>query len=207
MFCFPSKIYPITDIAISGLSHAEQVARLIAGGATLIQLRDKDSSPREFFADAKAALAVARANGVQIIINDRVDIALALRADGVHLGQGDIPPQAARSLLGDTAVIGFSVHSLEQAQAAVDLPIDYLGIGPVFPTSTKKNPDPVIGVEGLQGTRAVVGDVPLVAIGGITADRVSRVLDAGANAVALISALLENPTEITSRMKEFNHPG
>src|ERR1700682_6281956 len=87
MFAFPSKIYPITDITISGLSHAEQVERLVAGGARLIQLRDKHSSPREFFTDAVSALRIARSYGVRIIINDRVDMALALRADGVHLGQ------------------------------------------------------------------------------------------------------------------------
>jgi thiamine-phosphate pyrophosphorylase len=205
MFSFPSKIYPITDLEISGLSHAEQVARLIAGGATLIQLRDKHSSPREFFKEAQKALTVARSFGVQIIINDRVDVALALGADGVHLGQDDIPPAAARSLLGDKAVIGFSVHSVAQAKAAVEMPIDYLGIGPVFATSTKENPDPVIGIEGLQRTREVLGNVPLVAIGGITASRIAGVREAGANAVALISALLENPSEITARMKDLNH--
>ena len=118
MFSFPSKIYPITDITISGLSHAEQVARLVAGGARLIQLRDKHSSPREFFTDASSAVTIARSYGVRIIINDRVDMALALRADGVHLGQSDVPPEAARKLLGETAVIGFSVHSVEQAKAA-----------------------------------------------------------------------------------------
>lgn len=199
MFSFPSKLYPITDVEISGLSHAEQVARLIAGGATLIQLRDKHSSPRQFFRDAEEALVVARSHGVQIIINDRVDIALALRADGVHLGQSDLTPDAARKLLGDTALIGFSVHSLEQAKAAARLPIDYLGIGPVFPTSTKHNPDPVIGVEGLRRAREAAGEIPLVAIGGITLDNASRVLDTGVNAIALISALLQNPTEITVR--------
>ena len=204
MFSFPSKIYPITDITISGLSHAAQVERLIAGGARLIQLRDKHSSPRAFFTDAEAAVTMARSHGVQIIINDRVDMALALRADGVHLGQGDVPPEAARKLLGETAVIGFSVHSVEQAKAAMKLPIDYLGIGPVFPTSTKERPDPVIGLEGLQRAREVAGEIPLVAIGGIKLQNVPGILDAGANAVALISALLGNSSEITAQMKDLN---
>jgi thiamine-phosphate pyrophosphorylase len=199
MFSFPSTLYAITDVEISGLSHAEQVTRLIAGGATLIQLRDKYSSPRQFFRDAEEALVVARLHGVRIIINDRVDIALALRADGVHLGQSDLPPDAARKLLGDTAVIGFSVHSVEQARTAARLSIDYLGIGPVFPTSTKENPDPVIGVEELHRAREAAGEIPLVAIGGITLDNASRVLETGADAIALISALLENPLEITAR--------
>jgi len=204
MFSFPSKIYPITDITISGLSHAAQVERLIAGGARLIQLRDKHSSPREFFTDAESAVTIARSYGVQIIFNDRVDMALALRADGVHLGQGDVPPEAARKLLGETAVIGFSVHSVEQAKAAMKLPIDYLGIGPVFPTSTKERPDPVIGLEGLQRAREVAGEIPLVAIGGIKLQNVPGILDAGANAVALISALLGNSSEITAQMKDLN---
>ena len=199
MFSFPSKLYPITDVEISGLSHAEQVSRLIAGGAMLIQLRDKHSSPRQFFQDAEEALVVARSHGVQIIINDRLDIALALRADGVHLGQSDLTPDAARKLLGDTAIIGFSVHDVEQVKTAARLPIDYLGIGPVFHTATKDNPDPVIGVEGLRRAREAAGEIPLVAIGGITLDNASRVLDTGVNAIALISALLENPTEITVR--------
>jgi thiamine-phosphate pyrophosphorylase len=207
MFSFPGNIYPITDTRISGLSHTEQVARLIEGGATLIQLREKHLSPREFFKDARAALMIARSLGVRIIINDRVDIALALQADGVHLGQTDLPPDAARRLLGPKAVIGFSVHNVEQAKAAALLPIDYLGIGPIFPTATKKNPDPVIGVEGLHRTRQVTGDIPLVAIGGITLDRKSGVLDAGADAVALISALVGKPAESTALMESLSHPG
>lgn len=207
MFAFRSKIYPITDVEISGLSHTEQVALLIAGGATLIQLRDKQSSPREFFKDAEQALIVARSHEVKIIINDRVDIALALRADGVHLGQEDMPPQAARKLLGDKPLIGFSVHNVEQAKVAAAMPVDYLGIGPVFPTATKQNPDPVIGVDGVQRTRQVAGDMPLVAIGGITSNNIAGVLDAGANAVALISDLLADPLEITARMKDLSRLG
>ena len=97
------KIYPITDTQLSGLSHAEQVARLIEGGASLVQLRDKFSTPREFYREAAAALQIARAHGARLIINDRVDIALALKADGVHLGQRDIPVAAARRLLGNEA--------------------------------------------------------------------------------------------------------
>jgi len=203
MFSFPNKLYPITDVEISGLSHAEQVRQLIAGGARLIQLREKHLSPREFHQAAKAALDVARLHGAQIIINDRVDIALALQADGVHLGQSDLSPEAARKLLGVKAIIGFSVHNHEQARDAASLPVDYLGIGPIFPTSTKDNPDPVIGLEGLRRTREAAGTIPVVAIGGITLDKVASVLNSGADAVALISTLLKNPREITERTKEF----
>ena len=119
---FP-QIYPLTDIALSGLSHAEQVERLCDGGATLIQLREKNLPTLEFYRQAKAALTVARQRGARVIVNDRVDIALALGADGVHLGQDDLPPEAARRLLGERAIIGFSTHSVEQARQAAGFPL------------------------------------------------------------------------------------
>jgi len=124
-------VYPITDTRLSGLSHAEQVKQLISGGATLIQLRDKYLAPSEFYREALMALDVARAQGAQLIINDRVDITLAIKADGVHLGQTDLPPDAARKILGEDAIIGFSTHNLEQARIALDLPVDYLAVGPL----------------------------------------------------------------------------
>src|ERR1043165_2323774 len=124
------RLYPITDRRLSGLSHAEQVARLIEGGATFIQLREKHLAPREFYREAEEALRVARALGAKLIINDRADIALALGADGVHLGQDDMPPEVARTALGRRAIIGFSTHSVEQAIAAARLPVNYIAIGP-----------------------------------------------------------------------------
>src|SRR5205085_7557009 len=156
---------PITDRRLSGLSHAEQVARLIDGGAAFVQLREKHLSPREFYEEAADASKVARSLGAKLIVNDRADIALAIGADGVHLGQDDMPPAAARSLLGEGAVIGFSTHSVEQAIAAARLPVDYIAVGPVFETTSKRNPDPVIGLEGLRRVRESVGPVTLVAIG------------------------------------------
>lgn len=197
------KLYPITDVRLSGLSHAEQVARLADGGATFVQLREKRLSPREFHREAEAALRVARERGVRLVINDRVDIALAVQADGVHLGQDDLPPEAARSLLGTRAIIGLSTHNLEQAREAVRQPVDYIAIGPVFPTSSKDNPDPVVGLDGLSRVRQALSDIPLVAIGGINLDNAHAVLAAGANAVAVISVLLAQPSEITARTREF----
>src|SRR5438128_8166236 len=120
-----AKLYPVTDVRLSGLSHSDQVVRLGQGGATLVQLREKNLSPREFCEQAEAALRVARERGVRIVINDRVDLALALKADGVHLGQDDLPPREARRLLGDSAIIGFSTHNIEQARYAAKLPVDY----------------------------------------------------------------------------------
>ena len=197
------KLYPITDGAHE-LTHAEQVARLCAGGATLIQLRDKHASPREFYAAAEAALRIARTHGARLVINDRADIALALGADGVHLGQADLDPTAARQLLGPQAIIGHSTHSLEQAQTAARLPVDYIAIGPVFATKTKANPDPVVGLEGVARVRAALPEaLPLVAIGGITKENAHAVLRAGADSVAVVSALLDEPELIAARTAEF----
>lgn len=195
-------VYPITDVRLSGLSHAEQVAQLIAGGATLIQLREKEQSPRDFYRDAAAALSIARKHDVQLIINDRVDIALALGADGVHLGQTDLPPAAARRLLGKKAIIGFSTHNIEQIRIAAALPITYLAVGPMFETSTKRNPDPSVHLEVLQLARALVEHIPLVAIGGITTENAQLVFQKGADSVALISGLLAD-SETASRMREI----
>lgn len=194
------KLYPITDARLTGLAHAEQVARLCDGGATLVQLREKHAAPREFYAAAEAALRVARARGARLIINDRADIALALRADGVHLGQDDLDPAAARRLLGPETIIGYSTHNVAQARAAARLPVDYVAVGPVFATATKANPDPVVGLAGVAEVRAAVGPtVPLVAIGGINAENARAVLAAGADAVAVVGALLAAPDLIARR--------
>jgi thiamine-phosphate pyrophosphorylase len=203
MFSFTTRLYPITDVRISGLSHAEQVARFSAGGATLIQLREKYLSPREFYGEAEAALRVAHSRGARLIINDRVDIALALHADGVHLGRDDLSPSLARRLLGEGALIGFSTHNVEQAHAAADMPVDYIAIGPIFSTATKADPDPVVGLDGLRRVREVIGGIPLVAIGGITAQNAPKVISAGADAVAVISALLTDPPWIQERTMDF----
>ncbi|HKR01126.1 MAG TPA: thiamine phosphate synthase [Pyrinomonadaceae bacterium] len=192
------KLYPITDARLSLLSHAEQVSRLSAGGARFVQLREKHLSPREFYREAEDALREARARDVRLVINDRADVALALAADGVHLGQDDLPPEAARRLLGEQAIIGFSTHNVEQARRASLLPIDYVAIGPIFPTSSKENPDAVVGLEGLRRVREVVREIPLVAIGGITLENARQVLEAGADSVAVISLLLSRPAEIES---------
>lgn len=197
------KVYPITDARLTGLSHAEQVARLGAGGATLVQLREKHLSPVEFYRAALEALRVARQLGVRLIINDRADIALALHADGVHLGQDDLPPEAARRLLGPTAIIGFSTHNLEQAVAAASLPIDYIAIGPIYSTSSKEKPDPLVGLEGLRLVRQATGTIPLVAIGGITRENAPSVLAAGADSLACISTLLAEPSQIKERTREL----
>jgi thiamine-phosphate pyrophosphorylase len=197
------KLYPITDVRISGLSHSAQVERLIAGGATIIQLREKEASVRDFYVDAESALRIARARGVRVIINDRVDLALALNADGVHLGQDDLPPETARAMMGAAAIIGYSTHNLDQATACAKMPIDYVAIGPVFSTTSKANPNPIVGLDGVRKVRAVVQDKPLVAIGGITRGRSREVVAAGADSIACISELLMSPDLIEERTREF----
>ena len=196
MFTWLPRLYPLTDVSLSELSHNEQVAQLIEGGATLIQLREKGLSARDFYQQAESALKVARSRGAKIIINDRVDLALMLGADGVHLGQDDLPPEFARQLLGSAAIIGFSTHSLDQAKRATDLPIDYLAIGPVFSTKTKSNTAPEVGLEGVRQVKKIAGSIPVVAIGGITEERTGEVLAAGADSVAVISAVLCDPAGV-----------
>jgi thiamine-phosphate pyrophosphorylase len=146
---------------------------------------------------------VARERRVKIIINDRVDIALALKADGVHLGQNDLPPGAARELLGSEVVLGFSTHNLQQALLAVHLPIDYIAIGPIFPTATKHRPEPTVGLDNLRQVRQAVGRFPLVAIGGITSENSQDVLDAGADAVAIIGDIWTGSESATARTERL----
>jgi len=196
--CFPAQPDPIMTIA----GYAED---LIASGATLIQLRDKSQpdQPKRFLSCARELRRVTWGTGTTpratLIINDRVDICLAADADGVHLGQDDLSPESARRIFnqvkdGKTRVIGFSTHNLSQVREADTLPIDYIAIGPVFATGSKANPDPVVGLEGVRQARRVTKK-PLVAIGGITRQNCSQVKAAGADAVAVISDLLESPTK------------
>ena len=198
---FLPRLYPITDTLVSGLSHAEQVELLAAGGATLIQLRDKRASPRDFYEAALEAMSVARRLGVRIVINDRVDIAIAVKADGVHLGQTDLPPDRARLLLGESRIVGYSTHTPEQALAATFAPVDYIAIGPVFQTQTKERPDEVVGLKTVSEVKRQVTK-PVVAIGGITLDSARLVIEAGADSIAVIADLL-SPGDIAERTRRF----
>jgi len=192
------RVYALTDVQLSGLSHANQVELLSAGGATLIQLRDKQAPGLQRYEHAITAVSAAEKNGAQLIINDRVDVALAARAHGVHLGQDDMPPEAARRLLGDEAVIGYSTHNVDQARRSLTLPVDYIAIGPIFETASKTDTFPTLGLEGLKAVREAVGDTQLVAIGGISHTNAREVIEAGADGVAVISALLSDPERITA---------
>ena len=183
-------LYPIVDVAALGeRAVGSVVAALAAGGAKVVQFRAKGLSDRRFLDLAAEALAAARAGGAALIVNDRPDVALILGADGVHLGQDDLDPRAVRPLLPPGALLGVSTHNLEQLERAAGAPVDYLAIGPVFPTRSKAAPDPVVGLEMVRKARALVTG-SLVAIGGITEENARSVVDAGADGVAVISALL-----------------
>ena len=195
------KIYPITNVELSGLSHADQVRALADAGCRFVQIREKSGSSREIFDAVVASIAIADAFGMKIILNDHVDIAIAAGAHGVHLGQDDLPPAEARKLLGNDAIIGYSTHSVEQAIKAAKLPIDYLAIGPIFATTTKENPDPVVGLDGLGRVRDAIGDFPLVAIGGIDITNVHNVLARGADSAAIISDLFVPRTTLADRFR------
>jgi thiamine-phosphate pyrophosphorylase len=196
-------VYPITDVRISGLSHLEQIKRLIAAGATLIQLREKHASPREFYEQAVECVTYAHSRAAKIIVNDRADIALMSGADGVHLGQDDMQPAAARRFLGAGKMIGYSTHSAEQAIAAAGPEIDYIAIGPVFQTTTKSNADPVVRLDCIGEIKAAIGDIPLVAIGGIDSTNIADVIGTGADSAAVIRGLLKDPDKILATMRDL----
>ena len=182
-----TRVYPLTDRHISGLSHEQQVVTLSSSGARIIQLREKELNGREFYGEAAAAINTARQLGVRIIVNDRVDIAHVLKADGVHLGQDDLPAGAARQILGNDAIIGVSTHNLEQVKLAADMPIDYVALGPIFPTTTKQSSDTPVGLAGVTEACKLLGDIPLVVIGGITEAAGRQLLDAGSTALGIIT--------------------
>ena len=192
---FDLSVYLVTDPALGGGRALEDiVAQAIAGGATMVQLRDPDAKGRALAETGRRLLAVTRARTIPLIVNDRVDIAFAIGADGVHLGQSDMDAIAARNLLGPDAIIGLSVanaHELEASRNAVGA-VDYLGVGPVFTTGTKTDAGDAIGLEGISWMRRAV-ELPLVAIGGIKAENTAGVIAAGCDGVAVVSAIVAAP--------------
>lgn len=164
------------------------IEEAVAGGATIVQLRGKKWTVREFLTIGVEAVELLRPKGIPLIINDRTDIALACRADGVHLGQDDLPVEAARRILGLGRLIGLSVNTPEEARKAEDVGADYMGVGPVFPTLSKPDLPPLLGLECLRRIRAETR-LPILAIGGITPARAAEVIAAGADGLAVISAI------------------
>lgn len=166
-------------------------AELASGGVTLFQYRAKKMSSREMLSHARELRRVLGTE-VTLFMNDRADLCLAAGFDGVHLGQDDLSPEGARVVLGNQRWVGVSTHNAEQARLATATPVDYIAIGPTYITSTKENPDPVVGLEGIRAVRQLTSK-PLVAIGGITRANARAVIEAGADSVAVIGDLLQTP--------------
>lgn len=177
----------------NGRSLAELTRLVVAGGATLIQLRDKHGATRQMIEEARAIKSVLAGTGVPLVINDRVDVALVAEADGVHVGHEDMRAEDARRLLGTKAIVGLSIKSVALANAAPLDALDYVGVGGVYATASKDNPNPPIGTAGLAAIVAAFRtrkrDLPIVGIAGIDADNAADVIAAGADGVAVISAL------------------
>jgi thiamine-phosphate pyrophosphorylase len=202
------SFYPILDTGTAGrrgIDPVQAAAQILEGGAGLLQLRHKGFFSREIFRQAREIASLCRDSGAQFIVNDRADIAKLLDA-GLHLGQDDLSPSDARVVLGGTlgksAMLGFSSHNEAQLRAASAEPVDYLALGPIFGTSTKLNPDPVVGLDELRRLRPLTTR-PLVAIGGITRANARSVLDAGADSVAVIGDLFPEDGNICARVQEW----
>jgi thiamine-phosphate pyrophosphorylase len=201
------RLYPILDteiLANYGVGVELAATAFLEGGARILQFRHKNHWSREVFATAQAVARLSRDAGAQFIVIDSADFALLLEA-GLHVGQDDLTPADARKVLGPQGILGYSTHNLSQLSVAANDPVDYVALGPVFTTASKRNPDPVLGVEELGRCRPLLHK-PLVAIGGITRENALEVLRAGADSIALISGLLpETPTarSLRQRMEEW----
>ncbi len=186
---FDLGVYLVTDRrACRGRDLLDVVGQAVAGGVSMVQLREKAAVTREFVELARALVGLLRPRGVPLVINDRVDVALAVDADGVHVGQDDMHPADVRALLGPEKILGLSVTGEDEARGARGLPVDYLGAGPIYATATKKDAGAPQGVAGLAAMLALAR-VPVVAIGGITAERAPEVMAGGADGVAVVSAV------------------
>jgi len=192
------RLYAIIDAA-AFLKHEELITfatELIFGGCTVLQYRNKNGSARVMLEQARELRRLSRAGApaphLRLIMNDRADLALAAEFDGVHVGQDDLPPSSVRRIIGPDRWLGFSTHDPQQVEEGDQTSADYIAIGPVFSTSSKDNPVPVVGLEGVRRARQLTGK-PLVAIGGITRANAASVIEAGADSVAVISDLLREP--------------
>ena len=201
------RLYPILDteaLQARGIRLETAAAAFLDGGAEILQLRHKGQWTREIFAAAREVARLCRETGAPLIIDDRADVALLLGA-GLHVGQDDLAPRDARKLLGTEAIVGFSSHNARQLCEAGGEPVDYVALGPVFATASKRQPDPVVGIEEVRRCRALL-EKPLAAIGGITRANAREVLAAGADTVAVIAGLLpQSPSAqaLRQRMEEW----
>jgi len=202
---FDLGLYLVTDRTLSlGRSIEEIVEASVQGGVTMVQLREKDCTTREFYQLAVRLKNILRPYDVPLIINDRLDIALACDAEGLHIGQSDMPYSIARKLLGKDRIIGLSVESMEDAVEANNLDVDYIGISPVFGTPTKTNTATPFGLNGVREVMAI-SKHPSVAIGGINLTNTAEIMKAGANGIAVVSAIMSaaNPKQAAQELKQL----
>ena len=201
------RVYPILDtesLERRDIALETAAAAFLDGGAGILQIRHKGHWSRGFFESASTVARLCREAGAALVVNDRADFAMLLEA-GLHVGQDDLPPRDARHLMGPDAAIGFSSHNVAQLCAAGGEPVDYVALGPVFATASKRNPDPVTGVEEVRRCRSLI-EKPLVAIGGITQENAVDVLRAGADSVAVIAGLLPDRStahSLRERMEQW----
>ncbi|MCK6556622.1 thiamine phosphate synthase [Candidatus Binatia bacterium] len=202
-FSFPSRLYPIVDTLGDPTRSYTALARAVLdAGVRFLQLRVKGEATGRYVEIARDVKELTDRFGAQLIVNDRADIARLIDAAGVHVGQDDLPPEAARVVVGPGKIVGFSTHNLDQVvRAGRDGTIDYVGFGPLYATGSKERPDPVVGLDGLRRARVAV-DLPIVAIGGIGGATMAAVLDAGADAVAMIGEIVGAP-DVTARVREL----
>jgi thiamine-phosphate pyrophosphorylase len=197
-----SGLYVLLDPSIHPERRLQEVLMVsAAAGATLFQYRNKSASMKVAYTEAMELRKIASELGVTFIVNDRCDLALAVDADGVHLGQGDLPLHLARKVMGPDKLIGVSTHNAEQVRSATASGPDYLGFGPIFKPASKLDHDPVVGLVGLKTIRSLT-PLPIFAIGGITLDHLKDVIGAGANGVAVIAAILKAP-DIRQTVSDF----
>ena len=199
------SVYLVTDRELArGRTTLEIATAAIRGGVSCIQLREKTCSTREFIDEALAIRSLLARHEIPLIINDRVDVALAVKADGIHLGQKDMPCSMARQLIPENMIVGISVESLDDAIAAQKDGADYLGVSPIYPTPTKTDTAQALGLEGLRSIRSEV-NLPLVGIGGLNADNAEAVIHNGADGVAVVSAIVaaDDPEAATRDLIEI----
>lgn len=196
------ELYLVTDRGLSTIPFYEMIKKAVKGGVTVVQLREKRLSTRKFIEEALEVKKIL--NDIPLIINDRVDIALAARADGVHLGNEDMPVDIAKRILGKDFIIGASAGSVEEAIEKERMGADYIAVSPVFSTPTKPDAGPPLGLEGIREMRKIV-KVPLIGIGGINRENVIDVIRSGAEGVAVVSAIVssEDPEKSAKELREL----
>ncbi len=202
------SLYLVTDRSLSkGRATREIVEAAVYGGVTCVQLREKNCSTREFINEALSIRDFLKDRNVPLIINDRIDVAMAVRADGVHLGQNDMPLETAREITGNKMIIGISAESAEDAVNAEKNGADYIGISPVFSTPTKTDTAPALGLQGIREMRNAV-NIPLVGIGGLNKKNTAEVIRHGADGIAVVSAIVsaENPEKAAEELKKIINP-